>query len=963
MPYYKVAKQDFLNFIKEYQEPSLYVPQFILNKSQINIINYYYSQAIREKKLRTFKEISESQEIEKVFLNKLLNYFFTEKENSVFFKSLANKYGVSENVNSYRITLEEVPKLLVTTFEEKINILVHLKDDFPKLSSKDKIVQEYSIFLLAKFLNQESRVSSYPHIQSLILANKQQHIIDVKFGNDSNVPTQPVVNADGLYQTYALNYIDDNDIIIHSSSDEYIIQESLNNYSPLNILNEEEYQHLLKTNEFYLNLNDLLSTNTFIEENKSKNKTIEIVLDFIDEQCDLFNYDKTSEDDKFDIFINALKDFTIHRKDNFFTQIKNMSEYISSNLETTYFDKYIKALRSNFDEIYLIEQSLKSLGENIEKEFATQTEAQRAILYMLSPVSKSFHKKELSSKFTIELQKTLSPQELNFLLFYGYQDYRGHLAIIGTSSSDVNFSFGHRGNEPRLNNATQFTPLMTSFINEIKNNPHQENEKLNSSLLFRSLQQDIYTLLPLKHKMHEDFYSCILKENHLPTLNEYFLNISLPGNLLLNDKIYFSLLDQMHERFMINSVENYFSEALTIRFFHFFEDFDTNPRQIPENYFRCVSEPSSAKDQLNNFKLNIYKSAYNNTTISNILKYKNFLEESNIDIQSDPYLKDLMSYMHFEKPTFNIQEAKSIISTLKSFELLKNAHVSSLLDHIIQHPEFSNNEHDYILNLYKEYNNCFSVKSKTATINFFRKNFKKIFEHHENENTFSKNDFLNSSSFDINSRSSNFYTKPLIQEIQKNEGKYLSVFPNLLKVVPNELINDKEFIYNLTLKLFNKTFMNDNFNRGKKIISEYSSFINNDYFNDYEFFKRVYNTYLLQENLDPKIINFSYQSSLPDTQIPNFIEKFNPIFFNKEEVVLKTLEVFKETQKTNGPTGFLNCLSPMNYELHQLLVKIIREKNGNFDEVINNIKNIQMTRTIFVHEKEITSNATSLLKF
>lgn len=262
MPYYKVAKQDFLNFIKEYQEPSLYVPQFILNKSQINIINYYYSQAIREKKLRTFKEISESQEIEKVFLNKLLNYFFTEKENSVFFKSLANKYGVSENVNSYRITLEEVPKLLVTTFEEKINILVHLKDDFPKLSSKDKIVQEYSIFLLAKFLNQESRVSSYPHIQSLILANKQQHIIDVKFGNDSNVPTQPVVNADGLYQTYALNYIDDNDIIIHSSSDEYIIQESLNNYSPLNILNEEEYQHLLKTNEFYLNLNDLLSTNT-----------------------------------------------------------------------------------------------------------------------------------------------------------------------------------------------------------------------------------------------------------------------------------------------------------------------------------------------------------------------------------------------------------------------------------------------------------------------------------------------------------------------------------------------------------------------------------------------------------------------------------------------------------------------------------------------------------------------------
>lgn len=935
MAYYKIPKEKFLAFTKEFQEKSLYTPSIILTKDEFSIILEQFTLDFTSQNIdQILNKYQEYNKIDILNLKSLLENIQTILSNPDETTDLPTIQSIIENNN---INLSSFNFNAINTYDlfRLFTANYHYSKPINNLNNHNFIYNFQSMFL-----NNETKINYFSEICSMVIAKKQKHIIDVNFGNEHSIPLQPIKNVDGLLQNYALNYIDVDNVIIHSPSAKNIIIESLQLETPLIEVSEEEYSQLLKSDEYYLNFNDILNNQAYILESKADNQTETIKLSLIETLLEEFNtiqansINSPRENNNLVIskYFEAIEEYLKSPSSKWHATISNLDKSVITLLHSQEAQKFfILKIKEQFNTIYQIEKEIISdpiNKDNIDEVFINKTAIQRQII---QKIGKILHNTLQHDRQVIlsSLKEDLSRVEI-FHLFGS-----SHLSKNYINQSDDSVSI-HEGWTLSENDSIRlkFSPFngeyFSSFIKSLKANDENSFAELNSSRLFTFLHQEIYPALHLKQKLLPENYEKILNP-HFNT-NISLLHKTLPLALLMEDDI-FERLKAKFQHYSFNKIfkETYFEDVGVHRLLNFIEKFNKTPQTIPENSFN-----------FNNYKLSgviaqlIISDNYKNNVddyIKFIINYDDYLTKNNI--QHSNYSQLLYSTPSFDL-NLNKDDAFKFYKLISQYSSKMETMLEKTVDTIIKDPTFDINKDEYPLVIYKESNDCFSQNSLTSTIHYFRKQFKNIIAHHIENNTICTNDFLTTVS-------SSFYTKPILSEISKYDINILKVIPNLIKIIDLNKLDSYEQLLEIgkTLIVNSEVEINRELRSVNSSLETYFKSMPKELSNNNELFKKYFMDFL---NITP-----NHQTNKNHGYI---IKVFNPMFFNQEFAIIQGLN-FLDKHSSNKDALNLLCSANSNYGK---FFKAVADKKLNPQEVIAGIHNIQMTRSAFIQQDALSSN-------
>lgn len=909
--YYQITKQQLLNFYKKYVETFHILPTSTTTDRNFKRI---YNWASFQNS--SFEDISKSLKSNNEYIKehtsstKMNSYIIdafelmqkeTTNPKHTNFANMFSKLGLSSNrIDGHNLSVYK-------------NLSPHDMIDF--ISSLEEsldidLVQEFDMAyyftpnLAHQYLFSQEKVDNFQHIISYIGNKSQTSIININFGSDEEISLDPIENLNGLNQTFAAQYLDNETYIIKSDSPQHLIQRYVGDFS---IPSEDEINLINKNsaNYDYINLN-----------------TIE---DFINSQ----QFEVTTENiltpiKEMDIFEDTL----LRVKENSISS-EECIPLLSQLLEKQIAEKSTEIHESHIQQFvsYIVKKAQEE-PEIIKKSYLTVShqlfdEKKFDVLPFISPESKfgDLVLPNLSSDFLDEMLNTLNLVESAYYLlssnrFSGYGKL-SNFKIEALSQIDSGVSF----KIDSITSTTRVKDILKSIVAKVKSGDEEIYEQFKKDNAYNFIQQDIYPALSLADKLNFKNYQCF----HLPLSKKNLISHinTIPLVLFDDPVIAKNILSEAdknhHESGFHEFVREYTPKVFEYMIMNSLDKCieDKTNLEIPsifsKSYFMdkvtlslALSEQATSTfDKLSQIYINNDK----NYNLKDMIKSfsKNFIELEKVDVDTDFLLK---LYPYFKNNDGTLQ----------------NAH--QFLNKLFDSNNFNEEKHsDLILSIYKEKNDCFDSGSSSKVKKYFSKvsTVQKIIEMHKQDLTFSK-----ARGYDINQGLSSkhwgcVFTKASLKNIIPIGLDLVYISRPLLHYLPQEVLNDTNTWKTSLRELIVK--------HSDEFIKEIN--LPKDVASNYEVFQEIFTT------------------SLGMSKNTAFILKqFPKHFFKKQENLIALFQKVNSDYKNDNNVN-IEYLNRYNNEVYELASKILqkskKDQNNYFEDILTKMLETQML-------KEITSN-------
>lgn len=819
---------------------------------------------------------------------------------------------------------------------------------------------------LAVFSHYVTSIEQYETLMSIVNLShnpKQTNILNIDFGTENLIPTDPIKNLLGLHELHASFYNPQIETIIFQSISDYnIIKSELSSVQILDN-NSPKIQELLNSRNNYISLNTLFNPNAYINKDQDKKVFAEISIPDA-----LYNKIQSSEKVPFAEFIPDFK--------------ATLSIYAKSPLsEKTSLNNKLEVIFSSFTQ-YEKNDVLNCYIEYVKELFADPTKENQYILSLLSPNTPNFGgtlingPKDNTLHNLLENNLTLVETAYLYSRFFPTKN-DGTLIYRAPQTTEYSIDYNEKKifDQGSTINEKAFSILgknaQNTFAKIIKQVTSEDPSiylEFNKHEIFKKIQKDIYPALPFKNKLNFMNYECFINSSF--DGNVFTHVTSLPISLFANKDLFKSLVQHLEG----NSSQN------TPSFYHDYYF----PKAIATQLENEINNFYQASDiEGNNSIVSTYTIDNDFKFLNNFFKHRNSLfREIAKSIDMPVFLQFMVDYskkhesnelfnnilgkkcLSFLEYTHKDLETSLLINFFEQFQLLKEvpsadkSNLNKILNNFANFQDFSgkNEQRTFLLNIYK-YKPTVVTNDLTSSLqNFFSDvsvlseiiNFHKVTKTVSQSSGFNLSDGFKSPHF-----SSAIYSKAKFKKISELGLDLYHLHPSNILELPSEIFNSKDNWVN---------FFEENITEQSPQCQLKKNFFPQSLMNDVDLFNLV---------VDKTIEQIKFKTTSLKS---SFLLLFNPLLFNQEQFLIKLItqcsdayEQGKNDASFDKLEHFVNFSSHINTNLCSELSKCkndsIRERTNQFQVVLDGLENMRMSQQIFDNQSTLKPSSIKKNKF